>query len=107
MKKEFLQLAEKTFEFQRVCNECFDACLEEEDVKMMVDCIRLDRECADICSFVTTIISRQSAMPSDLLALCANICQACGKECEKHDMDHCQRCAKVCLECAELCRQAV
>lgn len=30
------------------CNACYDACLSEEDLKMMVPCIRLDRECADI-----------------------------------------------------------
>lgn len=26
------------------CNHCFDACLKEDHVNMMVECIRLDRE---------------------------------------------------------------
>jgi len=34
---------------QAACNNCFDACLEEDDVKMLAECIRLDRECADAC----------------------------------------------------------
>ena len=29
--------------------------------------------------------------------LCADICDACAKECERHmDMDHCQLCAQLC-----------
>jgi hypothetical protein len=26
----------------------------------------------------------------------AKVCEDCAMECEKHDMDHCQQCAKVC-----------
>lgn len=98
------EIAQKAFECQQVCNECFDACLKEDDVKMMAECIKLDRECADVCALVATFASRESALKNDLIQLCATICQACGKECEKHEHDHCQRCAKVCFECAELCR---
>ncbi|MEP7303836.1 MAG: four-helix bundle copper-binding protein, partial [Caldimonas sp.] len=28
--------------------------------------------------------------------LCAEICKACGEECAKHPMDHCQACARAC-----------
>ncbi|KKB34168.1 Ferredoxin [Bacillus thermotolerans] len=31
-------------------NVCYDACLKEENVKMMADCIRTDRECAGTCA---------------------------------------------------------
>jgi hypothetical protein len=37
--------------------------------------------------------------------LCAEICQACGDECTKHKMEHCQQCAKACHKCAEECRK--
>ena len=30
------------------CEHCATACLKEEDVKMMVRCISIDRDCADI-----------------------------------------------------------
>ncbi|MDB9527920.1 hypothetical protein PN498_18145 [Oscillatoria sp. CS-180] len=30
---------------------------------------------------------------------------ACAQECEKHDMEHCQKCARSCRETAEMCRQ--
>jgi hypothetical protein len=33
------------------------------------------------------------------------VCETCGTECRKHDVDHCQRCADECERCAEECRQ--
>lgn len=88
------------------CNHCFDACLQEEDVKMMAQCIRLDRECADICALLEQAISRNSPFVSELAAVCAKICDACGDECAKHadHHDHCRRCAEACRRCAEACR---
>lgn len=88
------------------CNHCFDACLQEEDVKMMAQCIRLDRECADICSYLEHAITRNSPFVSELAAVCATICEACGTECQKHDHEHCQKCAEACFKCAEACRNA-
>ncbi|WP_404818538.1 four-helix bundle copper-binding protein [Rhodoferax ferrireducens] len=35
--------------------------------------------------------------------LCAQVCQACGAECGKHAMAHCQRCAEACQRCADAC----
>lgn len=91
------------------CNHCFDACLQEEDVKMVAQCIRLDRECADICSFLEQAITRNSPFVSELASVCAKICEACGNECEKHTdhHEHCKRCAEACRRCAEACRSIV
>ncbi|MGM0804664.1 MAG: four-helix bundle copper-binding protein [Bacillota bacterium] len=89
------------------CNHCFDACLNEEDVKMMAECIRLDRACADICSFAATAMSSNSPFINEICSLCAQICEACGNECKKHDHEHCQRCAEACFKCAEACRRMV
>nr|WP_285853319.1 four-helix bundle copper-binding protein [Sporosarcina luteola] len=89
------------------CNTCFDACLKEEDVKMMADCIRLDRECADVCAFAAQAITRNSPFTNQILELCADVCDRCAEECAKHDEDHCKRCAESCRKCAEACRQAV
>ncbi|MDI9730490.1 four-helix bundle copper-binding protein, partial [Stutzerimonas stutzeri] len=41
----------------------------------------------------------------EFCALCAKICRACGEECAKHQMDHCQECAKACMKCAEECER--
>lgn len=87
------------------CNHCFDACLQEENVKMMAECIRLDRECADLCNFLEQALARNTPFAAALASVCATVCEACGNECKKHDHDHCQECAKACFACAEACRK--
>lgn len=85
------------------CNYCYDACLQEDDVKMMANCIRLDRECADFCGFTEQAISRDSPFVDEFLRTCALICKACADECGQHSHDHCQHCADMCKRCAAAC----
>jgi len=74
-------------------------------VKMMVRYIELDRSCADICSFALREMARSSQFAERVRRLCAEVCDACGEECAKHKMDHCQKCAEACRTCAEACRE--
>lgn len=86
------------------CNHCATACLDEQDVKMLARCIKLDTDCAAICSLTASFIARGSEHSEHLLRECADICNACAEECEKHQhMDHCKRCAEACRACAEEC----
>lgn len=86
------------------CNHCATACLDEQDVKMLARCIKLDIDCADICSLTASLIARGSEHGEHLLKECAEICNACADECEKHNhMEHCKRCAEACRTCAEEC----
>jgi hypothetical protein len=80
------------------CNHCFDACLKEDDVKMMAECIRLDRECAEVCAVLEQAAARNSPFVPQLA-------QVCAEECRKHDDQHCQDCAEACSKCAEVCRK--
>ena len=86
------------------CEFCSDACLDEDDVKMMVPCIRLDRDCADICRLTAAYIARNSPHAPHVMRECIEICQKCHDECAKHQHDHCQACAKACQECLDACR---
>lgn len=86
------------------CNHCADACLDTEDVKMMVNCIRTDRVCAEICSTVHQLLTTNYSNVQDLLSVCIRICEECATECEKHHHDHCKACAEACRECAAACR---
>ena len=70
----------------------------------MAECIRLDRDFADTCYLAMRAMSRESQFVGDICYLCAEICDACGRECIKHPMDHCQDCAEQCERCAEECR---
>lgn len=86
------------------CNHCVASCLQEPDVKMMARCVALDMDCADICALAAAMMARGSEHAQAICSLCADICQACGDECAKHDMAHCQDRAKACHQCAEACR---
>lgn len=90
------------------CNHCASACLDEQDVKMLARCIKLDLDCAEICYLTASFLSRGSEHAEHLMKECAEICEDCAKECEKHQhMEHCKRCAEICHECAEACSQFV
>lgn len=88
------------------CNHCATACLDEQDVKMLSRCIKLDIDCADICQLAAAYVARGSEHVQHLLKECADICEACAAECEKHaahGMEHCRTCAEACRRCAEAC----
>lgn len=87
------------------CEYCFSQCLHESDIAMMVRCIELDRDCADVCSQAARLLARDAETSGRLIATCAELCRLCAQECRKHKMDHCQRCADACELCAEACEE--
>ena len=87
------------------CEHCAAACLSEGHADHMAACIRLDRDCADMCSLAVSLMSRDSHFAHELCRLCAEVCDACGTECARHEAEHCRRCAEDCHHCAEECRR--
>jgi len=87
------------------CNYCADACLDEENVSMMKECIRTDRACAAVCTTVHQLVVSGYTNISDLIQVCIRLCRECEQECAKHaDMhDHCRRCMEACRKCADAC----
>src|SRR5438067_10688468 len=96
-------LIQKLLDCALACEHCATACLQEEDVKMMAGCIKLDRDCADICIQAARLLQRDSDIAHQYLVLCEEICRLCAAECGKHDADHCRQCAQACQTCAEAC----
>lgn len=92
--------------FLSACEECATACLAEPDIDMMRDCIRTDRDCADVCAVTARILMRGSDLHGEACRLCAEACAVCATECEKHahHHDHCKRCAEACRACEKACR---
>lgn len=101
-KEEKKELIRVLGECVSTCNHCFSACLKEDDVKKMAECIRLDKECAEVCSF-TILMLHRSKFTKKCVEFCQMVCEACAEECGKHDAEHCKRCAEKCKECAEKC----
>ena len=86
------------------CNHCADACLDEDNIKMMVDCIRTDRVCAEVCGTTAKVLLTSYKDVNGLVKYCQQICTACADECEKHEHQHCQDCAKACRACEDACK---
>ena len=91
------------------CDHCITACLQEQDVKMLVRCIRLDIDCSEICRLAASYVARGSDHAEHILRECAELCNSCAEECNKHahHMDHCRTCAEACRACAEACLKGV
>lgn len=84
---------------------CADACLDAQDVKTMVRCIRLCHDTTDACNAAISAMARGSEMAPEFCRMCAHICDACADECEKHGMEECRLCAEACRRCADECRK--
>ena len=97
----------------QVCTTCADACLSEQSVEELVQCIRLDLDCAVLCHAVATMASRRTGENEEILRktfeLCAEACRLCAEECRKHAHTHrhCSICAETCLDCERACRAAM
>nr|MBA2579947.1 four-helix bundle copper-binding protein [Thermoleophilaceae bacterium] len=81
----------------------------EELVSEMTKCVRLDSDCADICTATSRVLSRQheydAKVTRSLLEACRQACKSCGHECELHaEMhEHCRLCAEACRRCEQAC----
>ncbi|SET39347.1 four-helix bundle copper-binding protein [Paenibacillus sp. NFR01] len=86
------------------CNYSYVASLKEYDLASLRESIQLDRECAEICSFAVSAMTRQSPFVVDILRLCAEICERCADESAKHPQTHCRECIEACRNAAMACR---
>jgi uncharacterized protein DUF326 len=97
----------------QACTSCADACLAEERVAHLRQCIRVNLDCADACAATATIATRRTGSNDELirsmLATCITACRRCGEECRKHATmhEHCRHCAEACERCEKACDGAL
>ena len=107
-----IRCAEECFDCAQTCIACADACLGERQLDMLVACIRLDLDCADIAQATGAVATRRTGgsvmVLNAALAACAEACRACAQECRKHAErhEHCRICAEVCERCLSACKEA-
>ena len=94
------------------CTQCADACLAEESVQDLTTCVRLNLDCADVCTATGRVVSRQTGydaeVTSAVLRACIEACGKCAAECEMHaahGMEHCRVCAAECRRCEQACQE--
>ena len=104
-----VECIEACFECEQTCTACADACVDEEGDMDLRQCIRLNLDCADVCSTTGRVLSRQTKPAWDLLraqvGACLRACQECGEECRSHAdrHEHCKVCGEVCRRCEKAC----
>ena len=91
------------------CTACADACLAEEAVADLRNCIRTNLDCVDVCVATASVLSRRTGsnltVVTELLKACRTACATCAEDCEAHaDMhEHCKLCADACRRCEKAC----
>ena len=107
--KTISECVDSCFSCGKTCDACADACMGEENLQKLVECVRLDMTCSDICIATGRVLVRPT--PSDTSAVrhqlqsCARICEICADECDKHASihEHCRICAEECRQCKDHC----
>ena len=108
-----LSCIEQCYDCAQTCVACADACLAEPMVRQLAQCIRLNLDCADICSAAGSIATRRTGSNEQLiqsvLEACALACRLCRDECAQHAEahEHCRICATACEDCASACEAAL
>ena len=111
--KALIESIEECYSCAQACTSCADACLGEPMVQQLTQCIRLNLDCADICSATGSVSTRRSGSNQEsirsMLRACADICVLCGEECRRHAAAHahCRICADACMACAQSCERAL
>jgi hypothetical protein len=97
----------------QTCTSCADACLAEQMVAELRQCIRYNLDCADVCAATATLGNRRTGANEEvirkMLDACIAACRVCGAECRQHAAkhEHCRICAESCRQCEAACQGAL
>lgn len=111
--KTDVDLINAAFACAQTCSSCADACLGEDMVAELRECISRNIDCADICETLGRVVTRQTGgapeVTRSLIAACREACAACAEECGQHaEMhEHCAICAEACRACERACADAL
>lgn len=104
---------EACLEAAQICRIGADACVEEDAVADLRDCLRAEQDCAVIGSATAQVLARFGfPEPGDgravlvpLLEACGAAARACRDVCRRHAevYEHCALVAEACERCDEAC----
>ena len=107
-----IRCIEECYDCAQTCTSCADACLGEQTVQKLTQCIRLNLDCADVCAAAGAVASRRTGSNEEvirqMLTACETACRLCGEECARHASmhEHCKVCADACRRCQQACAEA-
>lgn len=89
-----------------VCNQMIQHCLQRGGEHADPDHLKLLQDCAEICTVSAHFMARESEYHRLSCGLCAEVCEACAKDCDSFDNDEMMAsCASVCRHCAASCEK--
>jgi len=95
-------------ECMRAGDDCINHCLMEFKAgdTAMANCARLVLETGAFCSAHAKLATLNSSNMKELCELNIKFCEACEKECRKHEKKHstCKACADACAACIKECK---
>jgi DNA phosphorothioation-dependent restriction protein DptG len=108
-----IRCIEECYACANACTAWADACVGEEMLQQLTQCIRLNLDCADVCAATGSVATRRTGSNEEIIRLmlqaCAAACRLCGEECERHagHHEHCRLCAQSCRRCEQACHEAL
>ncbi len=86
---------------------CIQHCLENFQVPGFAECAMSVIELNAMCTALAQLANSKSKRLKQVAALSIEFCNACEKECRKHEKDHalCKACADACVKCATECKK--
>jgi len=102
--QQFRQSLDAVAQAIEVCGWCADKCVEEADPNM-IECIKLCEDVVEIGEAVLALGPRSSRFTPELVQTFERAAQACAQECGQHQHSHCQECATVLPQSAQIARQ--
>jgi len=97
------------------CVKTGDACQEHciELVKQgdttIAECLNTVAEMLPMCTALAKLAAYKSTHLVALAKVCIDVCEACEKECRKHEDKHaaCKACAESCADCIKECKKII
>jgi len=111
--QSLITAVDAAYDCAQTCTSCADACVAEDMVARLRQCIRLNLDCADVCDAFARLGSRRTGSNEEvirkLLEACITACRLCGDECQRHasQHEHCRVCAESCRGCETACQSAL
>jgi len=74
--------------------------------KVMAECAKSVSQTIALCQALESLAAQQSSLVPSLAKVTLEACQACEKECRKHENKHaeCKACAESCVACIKECK---
>lgn len=76
--------------------------------KVMAECARSVSQTIALCAALESLAAQQSPLVPALAKVTLEACQACEKECRKHERHaQCKACAESCVACIKECKAVI